>query len=331
METREPQPPATDQPQDNRGRRLLRLALWTVTITVFVSLVVFPVLFGFVRTWAIIHPPCADTGQTPNDWRIRYTDVALPMRDGTTLNGFFVPGAADNDTLILVPPPYSAGRNGMLTETISLAKRGYSLLLWESRACRGQPTSLGYTEMLDIGDVISYVRKTPNLPQGKIALHGFSAAGAASTMAAARYPEVAALLTEGGYHRWDAVTGLSYGNGWLEWLVGVGGNVAYRLTTGLDGRLLDPIGAIPQIVPRPIYFVYGEIEPSLNGAREQLAVALQKQPDTFAVLWVVPRADHSTYLADAGPEYEKRTGLFYDCALRGQGCDEFWQVSGRSP
>jgi pimeloyl-ACP methyl ester carboxylesterase len=221
----------------------------------------------------------------------------------------------------------------MLNETIALAKRGNGLLLWESRACKGQAISLGYSEMLDIGDVLKFVKNTPAIQAktSKIALHGFSAGGAAATLAAARYPEVDALLTEGGYHRWDAVTGLSYGSGWLEWLIGVGGNLAYRVTTGQAATVLDPLSAIPQIVPRPIYFVYGEREASLDGARQQLAAALEKQPDTFAVLWVVPRADHSTYVADAGDEYATRTGLFYDCALRNQGCEEFWKLAGRAP
>ncbi len=315
--------------QNARRKRFFRLIVAALSTTVIFLLIICPFGFGFLRTWAILHPACGDTGQTPGDWRMRYDNLALTMRDGTTLNGFYIPGG--NDALILVPPPYGAGRNGMLNETITLAKRGYGLILWESRACKGQPVSLGYTEMLDIGDVLGYVQKTPAIPQKKIALHGFSAGGAAATMAAARYSQISALLTEGGYHRWDAVTGLSYGNDWLEWLVGVGGNVAYRLTTGLDGQLLDPIAAVPQIVPRPIYFVYGEVEASLDGARRQLAAVLEKQADTFAVLWVVPRADHGSYVADAGAEYEKRTGLFYDCALLEQSCDEFWKLAGRNP
>ena len=146
----------------------------------------------------------------------------------------------------------------------------------------------------------------------KIGIHGFSVGGAIATMAGARYPALAAISAEGGYHDFgdqlsDNVAAQWPGLGFLyEWGVRVG----YRLTTGYDLAVLSPITAIRQTAPRPVLLIYGTAEPSLPGARLQLAAAKGN-----VQLWEVPGATHGSYLADAPEEYERRLIAFYDSAF----------------
>jgi dienelactone hydrolase len=297
----------------------LRVIVVALLLGTVVALVVIPFGFGFNRTWALLHPGCAAYGRTPAEAGVAFKDSSLRMRDGVQLRAYFVPGAKPG--LIISPPTYGAGRDGLFDELMPLVADGYALLVWESRACVGGAVTLGLLEAQDIQDAITAIRANPDQfplqPGTKIGLHGFSAGGAAVTLAAAQIPEVAAVVTEGNFHNWDQVTGLSYGSGYLEWIFGVAGHVAYRLSTGYPPTALSPIAALAGIGPRPIFFVYGETEASLPGARLQLATVQRLAPDGRYGLWVVPGADHGFYATVAGPAYQAHVRPFYDCTLLG--------------
>jgi hypothetical protein len=105
--------------------------------------------------------------------------------------------------------------------------------------------------------------------------------------------------------------------------------VTYRLTTGYDVTVLSPLDAITKIPPRPIFLIYGSIEPSLPGAKEQLATVRAADPNAPADLWVVPGAWHGGYVSVAAAEYERRVVAFYDCALLAQ-CGQ-WNALRQQP
>ncbi len=292
-----------------------------------------PVGMGAERMWWMIHPECGDGGKTPADVHLAYRDVTLPARDGSRYRAFFVPGSQSapgtkntaRNALILIPPTYSSGRDGPMAEIAILAGHGYSVLTFESRACMStRVISLGSREVDDVGDALDYLQRNPDrLPisadqMAHIGIFGFSSAGATATMAAARYPQLAALITEGGYHNASMITGLTAPANPLEALIYFGGQIAYRLGTGADPAALDPLDAVPKIVPRPILFIYGSREVTLPGARLQLAAAHAANPRASAELWVVPGADHGGYRNAVGTdEYARFMLPFFDCALVG--------------
>jgi acetyl esterase/lipase len=223
----------------------------------------------------------------------------------------------------------------MMPEASLLAKDGFNILIFESRICAGRDViSLGYSEIDDVGDALTYLKRNPDkLPvnMDKIALHGFSSAGATSTMATARYPEIHAVLSEGGYHNIDEQLGLQRASGIFDSLMLIGTRAAYRVGAGVDASMLVPVQAIKNIPPRPVFLVYGSIEPSLPGAREQLATArgAASSPDDIIQLWIVPGAGHGGYLTAVGTEEYKRHVLpFYHCALLNdcQVWNELWKV-----
>jgi len=309
--------------------RLLVLALAAILVPV----VMVPLLIGAGGVWGLTHPPCLQDGSTPADYKLDYREITIPSQSGLNYHGFFIPGT--KDALVIVVPAYTNTRGGMLHEGALIAQHGFSVLTYESGICAGKTvSSLGYAEVDEVGDVLAYLKKNPDnlkVNMSRIALHGFSSAGATSTMAAARYPEIYAVLAEGGYHNMDDAMGYNNANkSFVESLMSFGARATYRLSTGLDPALLSPIDAIKKIPPRPIFLVYGSQEVSLPGAKEQFAAVKSVDPNARIQLWIVRGSGHGGYIPTVGVDEYKRWVLpFYDCALLDQ-CTQ-WDALWKSP
>lgn len=322
------------QPEETRRDRrywvrLLRLALVAVLLTILIA----PTSIGALITWGLTHAGCVhgSPGVSPASYGFQYREIDIPAHLGGVYRGFFIPGA--NGATIIVPPPVSTDRSGMLYEAEILARHGYNVLLYEARPCAGKgPNSLGYLEVDDVGDVIQFLKQnnaSVQVDMGRIALHGFSSAGATSIMAAARYPEIRAVVAEGGYDDAKMQMGIGAAQTVPEKLILFGAQVTYRLTTGFDLTVLSPLDAITKIPPRPIFLIYGSREVSLPGAQEELSAVRAADPNAPADLWIVPGAVHGGYVAVAAAEYERRVVAFYDCALLAQ-CGQ-WDTLRQQP
>jgi dienelactone hydrolase len=304
----------TNRPVRGSRRYWLRLLSLVVILTVL-PIILLPTGIGALSMWMLTHPGCGDGANNPS---VTFRHIEIPSRFGKPYRGFFIPGT--NGATVVVPPPYNSGRGGMLPEASLIAADGFNVLVFESRLCSGRSaTSLGYAEVEDVGAVLDYLKNNAadlGVDTDKIALHGFSSAGATSTMAAARYSEIAAVLAEGGYHDMERFLVNPQSTNTLEAMMVFGSRLTYRLTTGYDVSVLSPLDAITHISPRPIFLVYGTKEPSLSGARQQFAAVKAAHPDAPIQLWEVPNATHGGYLNAVGvDEYKRHVLPFYHCAL----------------
>jgi pimeloyl-ACP methyl ester carboxylesterase len=279
-----------------------------------IALLSLPILFGFLMGLGLVYPPCGEHGFTPGDYGFDYEDVTLSARAGGRFRGYFVPGK--NGATILVVPAYNTGRDGRLREAMLLARHGYGIFTFESRRCAGMGgLSLGYKEIDEVADALDYLLSHPDVDPERIGVYGFSSAGATAIMAAARLPQLKAVVAEGGYGDFAEDTFTPRVDGSLSsyieaaflWSV----RQTYGLLTGLDINLLSPVDVIGQIAPRPILLVYGSQEVSLSGARNQLAAAGDN-----AELWIVEGAGHGNYFEVAPEAYEASLVNFFDQALR---------------
>jgi len=270
-------------PTSRRSRRVIRFLPILLIAVAFAGIAV-PVGAGFVFTYTLLTPACGDSGATPADYGHAYQDVTLAARAGGRFRAFFVPGS--NGAAIIIPPPYGGGRDARLEEADVLVRHGYAVLAFESRRCAGMGRlSLGYKETDEVADALAI-------------------------MAAARLPELHAVIAEGGYGDLAEGAFADSGDGLLvrlyEWSV----RSSYRLLTGVELDKLSPIDVIDQIAPRPILLIYGSREISLDSARQQRARAGDN-----ADLWVVEGAGHGNYLDLAPVDYEQRVIGFFDAAL----------------
>jgi dienelactone hydrolase len=328
-----PAAPASRPAETRRDRRywvrLLRLALVAVLLTILAV----PSGIGALAMWGLTHVGCfhGAPGASPASYGLSYREVDIPTQLGGVFRGYFIPGT--NGATIIAPPPITTDRSGMLYETAILARHGYNVLQYEARPCAGKgPGSLGYLEVDDVGDVLTFLKHNGaglKVDMNRLALHGFSSAGATSIMAAARYPEIQAVVAEGGYHDARTAMGIGAVQGLPDQLILFGARITYRLTTGFDLTVLSPLDAITKTPPRPIFLIYGSIEPSLPGAKAQLAAVRAADPNAPADLWIVPGAWHGGYVSVAAAEYERRVVAFYDCALLAH-CEQ-WNALRQQP
>ncbi len=292
-----------------RWRRTLTLAAAAIALT-FVAV---PSALGFLTTYRLLYAPCGEDPRTPADFGHPWEDVTIAGRAGH-FRAYFIPGT--NGAAVIIPPATQAGRGNRLHEADVLARHGYAVLTFESRRCADAgPLSLGYEEADDIGDALAYLQTRADVQPGRIGVLGFSSAGAAAVMAAARYPALRAVIAEGGYGDFAEGTLALGAGGPLEVLYKEAIALSYRLLSGVELAKLSPQGAIGHIAPRPVLLIYGSRESTLDGARKQLAAA-----GPTAELWIVEGAGHGDYLAVAPQEYEARVIAFFDAALLGKQC-----------
>ncbi len=294
-----------------RRQRTLILAALAVLLAVGCT----PTTLGFITTYGLLNPPCSDDGRTPGEFGHTWEDVALTASAGGTFRAFFIPGT--NGATVIIPPPYGGGRGVRLHEADVLARHGYAVLTFESRRCAGMGAlSLGYKEVSEVGDALAYLRTRADVDPARIGIFGFSSAGATAVMSAARYPDLRAVVAEGGYGDFaEGAVGMGAGDGtFLETIFKWSLGMSYHVISGVDIDRLSPIDVIGQIEPRPILLFYGSRERSLPGAYDQLEAA-----GPNATLWIVPGATHGNYLDVAPAEFERRLVAFFDAALLGGG------------
>lgn len=271
-------------------------------------------LLGALFTIGLVYAPCNDHHLTPADYGYLGESITLQARAGGAFRGYFIPGS--NGATIIMPPAYTGGRGVRLREAAILARQGYAIFLFESRRCAGMgPLSLGYLEVDEVADVLDYLSTRADVDLTRVGIYGFSSAGATSIMAAAQFPQIRAVVAEGGYGNFlenalgrdEARPGFSaYFLAMYRWAV----RLTYRLLIGLDMEKLSPVTVIDNISPRPILLIYGSREASLPGGRQQLAAAGDN-----AELWVVEGAGHGEYFTVASEAYESRIVTFFNQAL----------------
>ncbi|MEM7343622.1 MAG: CocE/NonD family hydrolase, partial [Chloroflexota bacterium] len=178
-------------------------AYWRRLVTFFLTLLIIallsaPALLGILFMGGLLYLPCQAGSTTPADHGLAGRDVLIETPAGQTIQGYFLMGT--NGATIIIPPTLSAGRDNRLAEAAMLARHGYSVLIFESRPCAGiGPLTLGYREAGDISVALDYLLEQEGIDPNHIGVYGFSAAGAASLMAAAQRPELKAIVAEGGY------------------------------------------------------------------------------------------------------------------------------------
>lgn len=297
-------------------RQRLAFVVRTVVIITVILLLLAPFGAGFGFIAFLTRPGCAtpqNANANPADWDMPYEDVSFPSSEfNLPTPAYFIPAENPNGGTVIVVPTGPVRRGDRMHEIAVYRRNGYHVLSFESRSCVAPvPSSLGYREVPQIGDALAYLATRSDVDMERIAIHGFSAGGAMALMAGARYPELRAVVAEGGYHDFtDQLNANTAHMGVLGGLFRGGSHLAYRMTTGDDLSVLSPISTISQIAPRPILLVYGTNEPSLYGARLQQAAA-----GSNATLWEVPGAGHGNYLAVAPDDYERIVIGFMDEAM----------------
>ena len=300
---------------ESKAKRTLRQRITFVVVGALLPLILLgtliPLALGAQFIGSLLTAGCGAETTPP----MPYEAVAFPSTEfsGRNTPAYFIPADTPTGTTVIVLPTGSAGRGDRMAEIGVYHDAGINVLSYSSRACvGGVGSTLGYKEAQQVGDALATLATRLDVDQQRIAIHGFSAGGAAAIMAAAQFPTIRAVVAEGGYHDFASEVDQNASNIlWFAPLFRLGGRLSYRLTTGDDLSVLSPVSVIGQIAPRPILLIYGTNEPSLPGARLEFAAA-----GSNATLWEVPGATHGSYIITAPDEYKQRVTAFIQAALQ---------------
>lgn len=292
-----------------RQRALFVLRGFAVAITA--TLLMLPSLLGFMFISGITLNACgAEINPLTQGWRAE--DIRMPsFRGGETAAWYIYGQEPRQPVLVIMAPTLGSARGYRYDEYVHYLRAGYDVLTMNSVNCHGAVTnSLGYSEIPQIGDALAWLETRPDGLPEHIALHGFSAGGALATMAAARYGEIDAVVSQGGYGdfidelRQSTTANLPVIGGLFEF----GATAAYRLIIGEDIRVLSPQSVIGELTV-PVLLIYGTTEPALDAAREMQRRGQQVE------LWEIVGAGHGDYVNVAPEEYPQRVVSFLDRAF----------------
>lgn len=284
-----------------------RLIFFAAAVLALALLLLVPAS-AWLYIFALTHPGCYEPSPIAGFPAPR--TVSLDSADGVRVRAWYYP--THNGAAILALGGMDGALGNRLPPVGFLLEAGYGVLQVDTRACAepSAPVTLGPLEALDAAAALEFLQSQPEVEQ--IGAFGFSMGAAAALQAAARHPEIGAVIAEGGYFNLgDDIIEAGRPLNPLHRLFLYTVAAAYRLHTGIDPWESSPIQALPSITPRPVFLIYGESETESGRIWDQYAAAAE--PKEF---WVVPGGGHGANYTVAASQYRQRVLDFYNRWLK---------------
>jgi fermentation-respiration switch protein FrsA (DUF1100 family) len=255
----------------------------------------------------LVHPPRSVRAKddTPLRLGIPYQEVTLTTRDGLKLAAWYTP--PQNGAVVLVAHGYAAKRS---TEMHALfARHGYGVLSWDMRAhgeSEGDLCTVGYAEAGDVETALDYALSRPGVEH--VAARGESMGGVAMILAAARRPEIEALVVDSAFTSLEDELALRVPMPLLRPLI----RFFAEQEAGGSIQSVRPVDEIGRLSPRPVFIIQGLADRSIPLDSGQRLYEAAGEP---RFLWEEEGIDHvEMYTAQPG-EYEARVIAFLEEAL----------------
>ncbi len=197
-----------------------------------------------------------------------------------------------------------------------LARHGYGVLLVDARGydgSDGDPNMFGWRTDRDIDAGVAWLRRQPDVTDGRIGGIGFSVGGEMMLQAAASNPGLRAVVSEGAGARSVREDLMRGPRGWLVLPAAAVQSAALAVLSGTaPPPSLEDL--VPRIAPRPLFLIYA----AHGVGGEELNVDYYRAAGAPKTLWRVAGAGHVGGF-DARPrQYERRVTGFFDRALLGK-------------
>jgi alpha/beta superfamily hydrolase len=243
---------------------------------------------------------------TPADLGLRYEEVQFLTADRLTLRGWFLESPGARATVVLVhdlEATRADPAHGLLNLTRDYVRRGISVFTFDLRGhgeSAGRRDSFGANERLDVLAAVAFVRRRSGAQP--VLVHGFGFGGALAIAAAARNPDVTAVIADSAF-----LTMRQYLR--MRWhqlpapLFALAAAIAHRVF-GADADALQPVKAIAQVTA-PVLLIHNEGDERVPVAHAlNLAAASLDGRDQ---VWVLPdRSGHATAYLDQPDAYMRR-------------------------
>ena len=285
-------------------RRVVRRTLLVVASALAAFFVVQPVLFAYVVTHVQRAAVPEDALGVPRE------DVSFTTSDGLRLQGWYIPSR--NGAAVVDFP----GRLGTQAHARLLARHGYGVLLFDRRGeglSEGGGNMLGWGGDKDIIAAVDWLKKRPDVDPHRIGGIGFSVGGELMLEAAAKDPDLAAVVSDGAGARQLVETKKAL-PGATFWPMSpsfalLNASVGVFSDTAPPATLTD---LVPRIAPRPLLFIWA---PDGGNETEALTPEFHRVAGSNSSLWAIPHAKHIKGIEAQPLAYERRVVTFFDEAL----------------
>jgi pimeloyl-ACP methyl ester carboxylesterase len=233
-------------------------------------------------------------------------DVAF--RSGAMeLRGFYAP--AQNRRAVLMVHGAGGDRSSLLPEARLLASRGYGVLAYDlpGHGESGGEIRWAEPERASVRAAIDWLVNNGGVDAQRVGALGFSLGGYILVQVAAVEPRVSALVLSGTPS--DPVAQVRFQHARFSFLSEL--PALFVLRQGgmdLNVRALDYAS---RIAPRPLLVIGGESD---NTVPAKMAEALFRAAREPKQLYVIPGADHGSYLEKGGAAYEAKLVEFFERA-----------------
>lgn len=299
-------------------RHWKKIVLGVVLTVVLIVTVGLPFTIARLVTHAGTRPMDLKLTSSPADYGLDFDNVSFSSSDGVSLSGWYL-GGASSEVAIACGHGLFRSRREVLDRAAFFRQQGYDTLVFDFRRhgeSEGERVSLGFHERKDFLGAAEFLRSAK--PGRKIVLYGVSMGAAASLLAAAESPEIAAVIADSSFSSLDHTVvhhlGLFFGLPRFPF----GSSLLFFLESqaGLDRKAFDLERAIERIGDRPVLIVAGEDD-------ERMPVELQRR------LWAASVSERSRFQSFPGAAHGaayRTDPLGYEATL-----SEFLEEAGLTP
>lgn len=304
-------------------RRALKVTRWILLLLLPLALVFFlavvPWLVATVTTTNRFHFPDKNDSKTPRDFGMSYEDIEFLSADSLHLKGWWMPAGGESamagapaGTII-----YCHGQNRTRVEMLPMADIGHSLgyngLAFDFRhqgASEGNFSSVGFWERRDVEGAVRYALDERHAAR-PVVVWGVSLGAAASLMAAAETPDIAAVISDSTFLSFEDTARHHWGlffRGWPSFPMFNETMALIRWKAHFKPSDFDLRAAVERINPRPILFIGVEGDPRMPPNIARTLYGLSSSPDKM--LLIVPGTRHGEGFTSGHAQYVQAVTKF---------------------
>jgi len=250
-----------------------------------------------------LHPPRQiASGNSLRARGIEFQEIELITEDNVILSAWYTP--PQNGAVILV----AHGFGGMRPEAFYelFVSQGYGVVAWDFRVhgkSEGEFSTFGYNEALDTKAALDFALAQPGVEH--VGAWGGSMGAVTVIRAAARYPEIEALVADSPFATLEDEAKLVFPFSMTRWLT----QYFAGKETGLRFDLVRPVDDIAQISPRPVFIIQGLADAAVPVDSAQRLYDAASDP---RMLWLEDDVLHVSMYGFHRQEYIERVIGFFD-------------------
>ena len=257
--------------------------------------------------------------ENPTDLGLAYEDIEFTSHDDAlTLRGWYLP-AGDSECIIIMVHGGDMHRAdpsiGMLDIAVALVEHDYNVLMFDLRGhgeSGGERMSAGYYEKNDLLGAIEFSK---GRGFERIGVLGFSMGGATTLMTAAESDDIDCIASDSSFADLADIMGREFKarSGFPEFFLSPVLTMV-KIIYGVDFKAVKPVAAVPEISPRPIFFIHGAEDTFVPTEHVHRLAEAADNPRNE--LWIVPGAGHVKSYMTVPDDYIGKITGFFDGVLK---------------